>query len=143
LKESLLYSLKIWLTVIVISPIVAGLIQMYIDPEIYSFADVMVGLCYCIPAGLIFCLPSWLILWFLIRYLNKKELKMYSKKLYFTIASLFISILPFFIINPHTLLNSGYWPSILPWLISYSGVLIICIWLYRLRIPSTKQSLEI
>jgi len=58
---------------------------------------------------------------------------MWNKKIYLSVICLFLSILPFAIFNYHVLVSPNYWPDEAPWLISYSSVLILCVWLYKLK----------
>ncbi len=132
MKQVSIYTLKVWLTTIVIAPIIVGFLHRYIDPEIYNYSSILVGLLYCVPAGIIFCLPSWLLFWKLCSFVNDRTLKTIYKKLLITIPSVFLSLIPWLIINAHALFSPNYWPSFLPWVVSYSGVLIACVWIYKL-----------
>jgi hypothetical protein len=133
MKQALVFSSKVWLTTIIVSPIIVGLLQSFLDPDTYSYSDAFVGLIYCVPGGVIFCLPSSLLFWLAVWYVNKKKLKTYQKKIYISVGSVFLALIPFAILNAHTLFSPNYWPSELPWVGSYFGILTASIWFFKLR----------
>jgi hypothetical protein len=131
MKEAKLYSLKVWLTTIIVAPIIFGIVKNFLDPLIYNVTDIFFGLAYSVPAGLILCIPSWLLFWLLAGYLNSSKLNAILKKLYISFFSILLVVLPFALLNIHYLIESNYWPEMIPWIGSYIGVLIGCIWIFK------------
>lgn len=133
MKEAGLYSIKVWLTTIIVAPIIAGIIQLCLDPLTYNFNDIFLALFYAFPAGIILCIPSLLLFWLITWYLNKYCIGIIRKKIYITLLCSFLTILPFSILNIRALTHSNYWPSLMPWLISCFIVLIGSVWLYDIK----------
>ncbi|MEO6849387.1 MAG: hypothetical protein ABI166_02115 [Mucilaginibacter sp.] len=135
MKKATIYSLKVWLTTVVLGMRIAGLIKILLDTDhvTYSFQDIFYSAIYDIPVGLIACLPSWLIFTFITFYLNnKKNIKIVYKKCWLTISAMFLGVLPFAIVFWPQLTHINYSPDMLPVLIAYTGVTIAGIWFYKL-----------
>jgi hypothetical protein len=133
MKKTLVFSLKVWLTTIVIAPFIFGIIQVSTDTEIYRLTDVLVGLFYCVPAGIVLCLPLWSLFWLFTTLINKMNSKIIVKKIALSIVMILLIMLTFCIINSHALFSPDYWPSVLPMVFSYLGVGILCVWCYPLK----------
>lgn len=142
MKQALMYSLKVWLTTIVAGPFIAILILSFLNPNTSHHLELFISLFYLTLGGIFFCLPSWLLFWLLAGFINKRELKMDYKKLFISIVSIFLSFIPFAIMDAHALFSPNYWPSELPWVASYFGVLITCIWFYKLK-PTVAKELKL
>jgi hypothetical protein len=135
MKQSLIYSSKVWLTTIILGMRVAALIKIGLDTDhlIYSPLDIINSAIYDIPIGLIVCLPSWFLFMILVSYFNKKNIQLIYKKLWLTITAIFLSVLPFAILFWYQLTHINYLPDMLPELIGYTSVTIIGIWVYKMR----------
>jgi len=132
MKRAFIYTLKVFLTTIILAPGLATAITFFGNPEIYKPEDALYTLII-IPAGLLLCIPSYVLFGLIASYLNKLFGNIFIIKTLLSLAALPLTLLPFGIMNYHTIINSNYWPSIAPWLGSYAGITVLGVWVYRLN----------
>jgi len=147
MKQAFSYSLKIWLTTIVVSPLLIGLLLNEITIKLVTenVFDFLGGELFIMVFGSVICIPSYILQALLLFYLNQRKLKIWHKKLYLSIFALFLSILSFSILNCQLLFDarnsiSDYLPgNIIFWVISVWIIIIICIWSYKLKAQMSKE----
>jgi hypothetical protein len=139
MKQALIYSLKVWLTTVVLGMRIAALIKILLDTDhlIYKFSDIFTSAVYDIPVGLIACLPSFGIFLLTVSLLRKSNYNIRSKKLVLSALGLLLSVLPFALLFTHQLFNINYLPDMLPELCAYTGLTIAGIWFYKLETLTT------
>ena len=140
MKQAFIYSLKVWLTTVLLGMRVAALIKIATDTQhlMYKAEDIFDSAIYDIPVGLIACLPSWLLFSLVVGYLNKVIHSVEQEKLWLSVVAVFLSILPFALLFWHQLTHLNYLPDMLPELAAYTIVTIAGTWFYKL--PSiTKE----
>jgi 4-amino-4-deoxy-L-arabinose transferase-like glycosyltransferase len=86
-----------------------------------------------VVVGIVACLPSWFVMAWVVHLLSRKN--NYSKRIkgYLTIICLLLILCPFGIVESHALTHLNYWPSMLPWLISYYVVAVAVIWFLQIK----------
>jgi len=131
-KQALIYSLKVWLTTIILGIRITGLIKLFIDPLIYKFEDIFSSAIYDIPVGLIACAPSFFIFLFAVRRICKRNTSVLLKKAILSAIGILLSLIPFIILFPYQLFHTNYLPDMLPELCSYVGLTLVGIWVYKL-----------
>ena len=139
MKEAFIYSFKVFAVTIIAGPILTGIYLVLSDPLIYKASDILTGMLYMVPAGIILCIPSWLLLAFLVKQATKKGLSTAVGKSFLSLFSVVLVTIPFAVVNYRTILNSNYWPSIIPFISAYAITLILCIWLFKVE-PIKEKS---
>jgi hypothetical protein len=127
MKSSLRYSLKVWLTTVIIVPFIQMIEGLIIGTHTsVSNAEQMVLLTWLF--SLLLSSPSWLLFWFSTSLLNKATSNVVMIKLSLTVLSAALATIPFLI------LAGTVYPSThdLIWFSPYPIVVIACIWLYKL-----------
>jgi len=141
MKPAFIYSLKVWITTIILGMRITGLIRISLDTDhlIYGVEDIFNSAIYDIPIGFVACLPSWLIFSVTVRYVNAMKTSLIYKKTWLTLISIFLGILPFAFLFWPQLTHTNYWPDMLPEIIGYAVVTTAGIWFYKLE-PVTDPS---
>jgi len=128
MKQALIYSLKIWLTAVVIAPIVTEIVDYLIragstDEGVFYF------ILLSIPYGLLLSLPCWVLLWLAVYLIGKTGLSITYKKVLLSVIGLALTVLPFYLVFGHddgsNTLELWIWPF------SYTLVIIAGIWFYK------------
>jgi hypothetical protein len=134
MKQALIYSLKVWLTTVVLGLRISGLIRICMDTDhlIYKWSDMFSSAMYDIPVGLIACLPSWALFILSVWALKKSKSSLILVKLFLSLIGVMLSILPFAIVFNHQLFNINYLPDMLPDLFGYTLITVAGVWFYKL-----------
>jgi len=135
MKQALIYSIKVWLTTVVLGMRIAVLIKICLDTDhlIYDFEDFFGSAIYDIPIGLIACAPSWILFSLSVLVINKPKRSVMVKKLWLTLAAFILGILPFAIVFWGQLTHPNYWPDMAPEVFGYISVTIASLWFYKLK----------
>jgi hypothetical protein len=141
MKQALVYSLKVWLTTVILGMRVAVLIRILLDSEhlIYSFGDTFSSAAYDIPIGLIVCTPSWVLFAFASKSINSRGHSVIYKNIILSACSIPLIILPYAIVF-HQIIYPNYWPDMLPDLCGYALVTVAGIWIYRFNSSKNKEA---
>jgi uncharacterized membrane protein len=147
MKQALIYSLKVWLTTIVLGMRVAAVIKICLDTDhLYGAGDIFSSAIYDIPVGLIACTPSFFLFLVGVFFLSKTSGTIWSKKLILSVLGVILAILPFAIVFTHQLFSANYLPDMLPELCGYVGITLAGIWFYKLtwvsNTPNAHPSLD-
>jgi hypothetical protein len=144
MKQAFIFSTKVWLTTIIIGPLIMGIRTFFMydwvdDRWANAFFVPKVG----IPAGLVFFLPSFVLLSLFSWYLNKKVIFINIRKLYLSLVAVVLAIIPFAVINYRSLftINTGLlegFPPDLFWTCTYVSLTLAGVWFYKLK-PVTDE----
>ena len=135
MKQALVYSLKVWLTTVVLGIRIAVLIKIGLDTDhlIYSFEDMFNSAIYDIPVGIIACSPSWILFSVAVWLINKTKSGMLLRKMWLSLIAIVLGILPFAIVFWVQLTHPNYWPDMAPEVAAYVGITIAGVWFYKLK----------
>ncbi|MDR6942081.1 hypothetical protein [Mucilaginibacter pocheonensis] len=130
MKQTLIYSLKIWLTSVVIGP----LIYIVHETKLQDLKGSAGFILYSIPYGLALSSLIWLLFWLSLHCIYQLNISTLTFKLYLSSIGFVLSLLPFFLIfgndDPIT------YKEILPWALSYCIVIVAGVWFFKLK-PSS------
>ena len=124
MKHTLIYSLKVWLTTILIAPLL-GVRGLMVDND--SLISFLVFYPRVVLGGVMESLLSIGMLFVSILYINKLRTSTVHKKAYFTLLSLGATFLSFYLYYGLKLNSEEYYA-----MIAYGLVTIVSIWLYKL-----------
>jgi hypothetical protein len=131
MKQALIYSLKVWLTGVVISPVLNLIIEAVSGFNKANFEGAMGFILLSIPYSLILSLPCFFLLFLACFFVNLVSGATTTKKICLTIVGAVLAFLPFYLIfggdDPSTYRTS------MPWAVSYCIVIIGSIWFYKLE----------
>jgi len=133
MRHSLKYSLKVWLTAVFITPLLIALASRVLEPS-HGFDNVtnfFGTIAYMFAFGLVLSIPSWLLLWMFTTLLSKSSLGMASVKAILSVIGVMLSIFPFIIIFSHD--DNPLDPDVMIWVTSYSIVIVVGLWFYKLK----------
>jgi hypothetical protein len=127
------YGLKVWLTSVVVSPILYILIEVIINPGYFeSVPSRMAFIVFSIPYGLILSIPSCLLLLASIYVFNRMSLPISTSKIWLSITGIILTLIPFVIMYHSYDIERR--PAVIPWAISYCLVIVAGIWFYKLKL---------
>jgi hypothetical protein len=137
MKPALIYSLKVWLTSVVLSPILYIIEEYLTHPGYYKWEGItgFVGLSFIYSALL--SIPSYGLFAYMTYSINKLKTKILIKKIYLTVICTILCMFPFYLLDR----GSIFLVSDLRWGCFYCFVIIAAIWFYEL-VPATKESIE-
>jgi hypothetical protein len=131
MKQTVLFSLKVWLTSVIISP---ALYLFYDAFRVHSKTNFEGGIgfiLFSILYGLILSSLSWLILWLSTFSLLQLNYSTLVNKIWLSIIGTGLTILPFLLLfgsdDPITYVTT------VPWALSYNIVIVAGIWFYKLK----------
>jgi len=132
MKQAIIYTIKVWLTSVVLSPIA------FIIADNLFHSNNRIGLYgslgfigYSIPYGLVITIPCWLILFLSAGSLVNRKLKMIYKKSIISVVGVALSILPFFLLFRGD--DNGFDLYTKFWSLSYCTFIVGGIWLYEFK----------
>ena len=125
MKQSLIYSFKVWITGVLCGPFVYHI--LFSESSSLSQAGLIRAIILEIKLGLIYSLPSLILSILIVALLNTFPINMIVKKATFSILGIFLTVAPLL------LLKSSWVPWLIHKSISYSIIIIAAIWLYRLN----------
>ncbi len=130
-NNALVYSLKVWLTALLLGSLGAGMTLYDKDSHISGLIS---WLGFVIFYGFFFSFPSFLILFLFVYRLNKKALSVINKKLILSGVGLTLTLLPFFMMIKLGFMDS--WSDIFV-ITPYAIIIVFGIWFYKLN-PTTQ-----
>ena len=132
MKQAFKYSLKVWLTSVIISPalIMTGDKLLHPNDDI-GFNGFFGFIGYAIIYGLVLTIPCSVILFLFVGSLVNRKITEFYKRLMISILASILTILPFYILF-HRDDNFLDWDLIV-WVFSYLALIIAAVWLYRLE----------
>ena len=132
MKQTLLYSLKIWLTSVVVGPALYGIFDALTRPNfLHNLTGVAGFYLYSLPYGLILSIPSWLLFWLLLHSLNMLRWNWVTTRVLFSIVAVILTLAPFILLFGAD--DPAGNETFLAWPMAYCFVLIAGIWFYKLR----------
>jgi len=131
--KALSYTLKVWLTSIVIGPVLHLLINCFTATKMgYAQIGIVSSLYFIlmsIPFGIILSIPSFLLLWLSVYLLKKFDIDPLVSKISLSIISVILSAFAFFIVfgqdDPSTYKETTIWAF------AYCSVIVGAIWYYE------------
>lgn len=136
MKQALIYSAKVWLTTLLVGPLLAVSITCFVawyNPIVsYSGFGFWVDAYFDFNAGLML-LPLALLFWFTVFYMLKMQRKAATAKTVLTIVAIICCILPFVLTGPGMQMSLPSLFSSAYWLPDYLVVAVSCVWMYKLR----------
>jgi hypothetical protein len=140
MKQTIIYSLKVWLTSVVISPVLYIILEAIQKPRVYQNIEGGLGfILFSIIYGLILSLISWILLWLSLYSLLMFNRDIIITKLWLSIIGAILTLLPFWLVlgydDPNPLTGTALWAA------SYCLVIIAGIWFYRLKPLLNRKSI--
>ena len=121
MKQVLIYSLKVWLTSVLLGPLLYYPAQIIIEPQYpHQFH-------YDVKYGFIFSLPSLVVAIITVVLIKPIPTTLTVKKLLLSIVGVVLTAMPFY------LLKGGWVQQGTEYLIAYGSIIVIGIWVYRLE----------
>ncbi|TWJ03502.1 hypothetical protein JN11_01048 [Mucilaginibacter frigoritolerans] len=129
MKQTLIYSLNVWLTSVVAAPLLFLIFTLPkntgIGIEILPFEWLMGG---------VLSVPSFLLLYLTSNYLVRLRFSILIDKIILSLVGILLTYIPFFLINGYHLILDGDQLS-QPLFICYSCATVICLWFYKFNPP--------
>lgn len=133
MKSTLIYSLKVWLTAVVLAPMLTQLLDYLCGvQQSYDLKGIFYFVLLSIPYGLMLSLPCWLLLWLATSLLNRTRLTNKNKKLLLSVVGFLLAALPFYLIFGHD--DKGFNLETIVWAASYMLVIVAGVWAYKLSV---------
>ena len=131
IRTTLYYSLKVWLTSVVLSPMLFLLIDSFTKHSQTNLEGGIGFILFSILYGLIISLLSWLLLWLSCYYLLRLSITQLTFKLILSFISSVLTALPFLLLFSR---DDGFPDAFtIIWTLSYSIVIIGGVWFYRVK----------
>lgn len=142
MKQAFIYSLKVWLTALVLVTLLDDLVRPFASPVgLYPVSDlpeVLLSELLRIPVMSILYLPILLILWLVTGVTNRINILLVYKKIIWSLVAIPLPVLPFALLNPDVLSADRRW-SIIPYFICWAVLLITSIWLYKFKTDKSSS----
>jgi hypothetical protein len=136
MKIALSYSLKVWLTTVILVPFLQIISHTV---TVRSVQDVVTTLTLTFLYSFFLSIPSWLGLWVVILLFNKLTISVIYFKVCLSLVGFGLAILPFILLthNLPTISN----PDFL-WVILYPLTIVASIWFYKLKPLNIEQAIS-
>ncbi|WP_461450132.1 hypothetical protein [Mucilaginibacter sp.] len=120
MKQALIYSLKVWLTSLLLGPMLYYPVQTIIEPQYpHQFH-------YDVKYGFYFSMPSFIVSIIAVVIVKHLSTTLVVKKLLLSVAGVVLAALPFYILK-------GSWVQQgTEYLLAYGSITLIAIWVYKL-----------
>ncbi|QEM06825.1 hypothetical protein DIU31_026195 [Mucilaginibacter rubeus] len=138
MNRSFIYSLKVWLLMVIIAPLLHLVLSWFIieNPEISLIAEIQKDYIIFADMVLLLTIPFAFVFWVAVYSLSKKREPFYVKQV-LTIAILIITMLPFFELLFEKKVSAV--SSIAVIIFPYSITGIAGIWLHKLESPEPEE----
>ncbi|MFB0499179.1 hypothetical protein ABID99_005416 [Mucilaginibacter sp. OAE612] len=138
MNRSFIYSLKVWLLMVIIAPLLHLVLSWFIieNPEISLIAEIQKDYIIFADMVLLLTIPFAFVFWVAVYSLSKKREPFYVKQV-LTIAILIITMLPFFELLFEKKVSAV--SSIAVIIFPYSITGIAGIWLHKLESPDFEE----
>jgi len=133
MKQAIVYSLKVWLTSVVVAPflvLLIGLLGKMGEGVGIALAMLMLGTLFSLPSFLLLSLACWA--------LTRMQSKIVMIKVELTLIGVLLTYIPFFIINDYAFLINRDELS-RTFFVVYSLLITFGIWFYKFNGASKKQ----
>ena len=133
MKQAIVYSLKVWLTGVVVAPflvLMIGLLGKMVDGIGIALAMLMLGTLFSLPSFLLLSLACWA--------LTRMQRKVVIIKAELTLIGVLLTYIPFFIINDYAFLINRDELS-RTFFVIYSLLITFGIWFYNFNGASKEQ----
>lgn len=132
MKQAIIYSLKVWLTAVLLSPLLSVILfEPFDDHNSTDIKGALFFILLSIPYGLVLSIPSWLLLWISVWLVNRLSTSSIKKKWMLSIIGLVLSLLPFYLIFGHD--DNPVGEGAIEWAVAYCIVILAGIWFYPLK----------
>jgi H+/Cl- antiporter ClcA len=139
MKQTLIYSLKIWLTSVVLSPIFYTVYDALTRPKfIYNPRNEAEAYLYFLVFGLALSIPSWVLFWLSLHCINTQRWKPITTKLLISIVAVALTFTPFLMV--YSLYDLSRDSSTIGVPICYSLLILAGVWYYKLRVVTLQDS---
>ena len=133
MKQAIVYSLKVWLTSVVVTPflvLLTGLVGKMGEGVGFALAMLMLGTLFSLPSFLLLSLACWA--------LTRMQRKIVMIKVELTLIGVLLTYIPFFIINDYAFLINRDELS-RTFFVVYSLLITFGIWFYTFKGASKEQ----
>ena len=134
MKQAIVYSLKVWLTSVVVAPflvLLIGLLGKMGEGVGIALAMLMLGTMFSLPSFLLLSLACWA--------LTRMQSKIVMIKVELTLIGVLLTYIPFFIINDYAFLINRDELS-RTFFVIYSLLITFGIWFYKFKGASKEQT---
>jgi uncharacterized protein YacL len=140
MKQTLNYSIKIWLTSVLVSPLLDLILDSLVRPKSLVNLEGAIGfLLLSVLYGIIISSPCWLLLWLSLQCMMKLNMSTLLLKSCLCVVGLVLALLPFFLLFGHD--DPITYVTTVPLAISYGLTVFAAIWLYKLKpIPYSAKA---
>jgi Ca2+/Na+ antiporter len=136
MKQAFIYSLKVWLTVILVGPLLFVILTKLLLPHANyfdSFGNILGSIGLLIYVGTVVSLPCWFLLWLSTILICKYDV--INKKVYLASLSVVLCLSEFYLIFHN---DDHPWKiDTFVWMLAYVLLVIITIWYYKLKSITT------
>jgi hypothetical protein len=131
IRITLYYSLKVWLTSVVLSPMLCLLIDSFTKHSQTNLEGGIGFILFSILYGLILSALSWLLLWGFSYLLLQFSITTVTRKVILSFISSFLTIIPFLLLFSR---DDGFPDAFtIIWTLSYAVVIVIGVWYYKIE----------
>ena len=132
MKQALIYSLKVWLTSVVLSPIIDVLVEFIAHPRYFDGFKAELGFIgYSIPYGLILSIPSWFFLLTTLVIFEYTNAAVRTKRIVLTVVAAILTYAPFYLLFYSA--DDIRWFDTFLWGFSYCLIIVSGIWFYKFK----------
>jgi hypothetical protein len=136
MKQVFIYSLKVWLTGVVLSPILYVFVEFVFQPRYFDGFKAELGFIgYSIPYGLILSIPSWFFLLTTLVIFEYTSASLLTKRIILSLVGSAVAFAPFYLLFYSS--EDIRWFDTFLWGFSYIIIIVASIWFYNLK-PLTK-----
>jgi len=141
MKQALIYSLKVWLTSVIVAPLLNVLIMKTLGFHVGEILSIKDGLSAWITTSIVamsYSIPSWLLLWLSTYKVSKYETALVTKKFILSLVGVALTCVPVWILFFNVVAMTGY---IVIWSTGYGLPIVAGIWYYKLK-PEGKHNVH-
>ena len=131
MKQTLAYSLKVWLTSAIVTPLFLTLWNTSTIPGHPALVDVLESTLFIMVYGLVLSMPCLILLWVCTTQLTKRRISELVTKLILSIIGIPVIFGLIRIVAPYSML-------LLPTI--YLTCVVACLWLYKLKPVTTEPT---
>jgi lysylphosphatidylglycerol synthetase-like protein (DUF2156 family) len=141
MKQALIYSLKVWLTAVVVSPPLYLIVEAMVNKHNQTNLEggvlfVLMSLVY----GLLLSIPSYLLLLLAVYFSTRRMESGWVIKMFLTLVGMVLSLIPFQLIFGQD--DAITQVVTIPWAVCYCIVVVISLLLYELK-PLNNDSANV
>jgi hypothetical protein len=141
MKQAFTYSIKVWLTAVVLGPVLDVLVEFILHPRYFDGVKAELGFIgYSIPYGLILSIPSLFFLLTTLVIFEYTSAVVLTKRIVLSIVAILLTYTPFYLLFYSA--DDIRWFDTFLWASSYCMIIVGAIWFYNLK-PVAMQGTNV